>query len=156
MAQAWHTLLQRFPDNQTLFVSPASAGNGESWFDAFFSACKSLYGASGCRIGALAVHDYTCDADSLMSYLSDMHQRYHLPIWMTEFACGDHSDHRSLADQLSFARALLPKLEAASFVARYAWMSARQSDPSDHRALLQTLANGTAVLTELGQLYNSL
>lgn len=144
--------MKRFPHSE--LVSPATAGNGVPWFDEFFAECHKLYG-SNCGLKYLAVHDYSCDADHLHEYLEEVHSRYGLPVWLTEFACGDHSALRPLSDQMTFMRKAIPMLEKSESVARYAWMSARQKE-GDHRQLLETASNGTAVLTELGRLYNSL
>lgn len=114
-----------------------------------------IFWLTGCRISMIALHDYSCNTKSLLSYLSAVHQRYGLPIWLTEFACGDRNAKRPLHDQLSFMQEVVPELEKAAFVQRYAWMSARQR-PGDYRALLANYHNGTAYVTELGKLYTSL
>lgn len=150
IAQAWGTIMDRFPSSR--LVSPSMAGNGIPYLDQFFSNCTAIYGTRGCRLDYIALHDYTCDVDTLVSYLEAVYQRYGFPIWLTEFACGDHTAKRPLSDQLAHMRASLPRLDALDYVVRYAWMSARQ-EPGDFRGLIETLANGTAVPTELGRLY---
>ena len=89
-----------------------------------------------------------------MEYLNQIYSLYHLPIWLTGFACGDHSALRPLADEMKFMKEIIPRLEAAHFVFRYAWMSARQGSTTDNRGLLGPA--GSATLTALGQLYNTL
>ena len=98
-----------------------------------------------------------------------------MPIWLTEFACGDHRDHRSLQKQLAYMREAVSMLERTKAVhrcahrsrcgaagdvrpprgavRRYAWMAARAASAPDYRALL---VPGRAELTELGRLYNAL
>ena len=86
------------------------------------------------------------------AYLEEVHHEFGLPLWLTEFACGDHADHQPLAKQLAFMRRILPILDASRIVYRYAWMAARQG-ADDHRSLL---VPGKRELTELGRLYNTL
>ena len=73
-------------------------------------------------------------------------------MWLTEFSCGDHSDGKPTSEHLQFMRAVLPLLDAAPFVYRYSWMSAR--DASGLRGLVETV-DGRGRLTELGRLYNT-
>lgn len=98
----------------------------------------------------LAAHDYSCTPNSTLSYLESLHTRYGLPIWLTEFSCGDGAQHRSTSEQLGFMSAVLPLLDAAPFVYRYSWMSMR--DPHGLRGLL---VNNSSALTVLGHLWNS-
>ena len=139
--------MARWPSS--ILVSPATAGDGRPWFDAFFQECKTLYGASGCKVSMLAAHDYSCDATTTMAYLQSLHERYSLPIWMTEFSCGDGAAKRPTKDHLAYMKEIVPMLDAAPFVYRYAWMSARGAQ----RGLITS--DGTA-LTDVGTLYNSL
>lgn len=73
---------------------------------------------------------------------------------MTEFSCGDGAQHSPTKDHIAFMKAIVPLLDAAPFVARYAWMSAR--DGNGLRGLVEVGSDGKPQLTELGQLYNSL
>ena len=43
VAAAWGTVMKNW--SSSTLVSPATAGDGVSWFDEFFAACKQLYGA---------------------------------------------------------------------------------------------------------------
>lgn len=140
--------------NSSILVSPATAGDGVSWYDQFFGNCTELYGSSGCRVQHLATHDYSCDAATTLAYLQRLHDRYKLPVWLTEFSCGDGAAKRPEKDHLAFMQAVLPKLDAAAFVYRYAWMSA--NDANGLRGLVKTDATGAQVLTELGAAYNAL
>ena len=99
IAQAWSTVLELWA-NTSILVSPATAGNGLPWLDAFFGNCTALYGPSGCQVTHVAVHDYSCDAKTTMSYLSAVHDRYKMPVWLTEFSCGDGAANKPTADHL--------------------------------------------------------
>lgn len=121
VATAWKRVMDLWPEAS--LVSPATAGDGIQWFDAFFGNCSRLYGKSGCRISHLAAHDYSCTASSTLGYLQKLHERYGYPVWLTEFSCGDHAQGRPTEAHLSFMREVIPMLDAAPFVERYAWMS---------------------------------
>ena len=116
VAAAWRTVMDAFPDSR--LVSPATAGFGVFWFDDFFGNCTALYGASGCRISVLAAHDYDCNPTSTLEYLRFLHLRYGLPVWITEFSCGDGKEDSPMSAQLSFMSLIFPLLEAAPFVER--------------------------------------
>ena len=152
VAQAMATVMKLWPDS--LLVSPATAGNGIPWFDEFFGNCTALYGPKGCRISHLAVHDYSCDAANTMSYLKSVHDRYKLPVWLTEFSCGDGADAKPTSQHLAYMKEILPLLEAAPFVFRYAWMSAR--DSKGLRGLVEVAPDGSQRLTVLGEAYNTI
>jgi hypothetical protein len=134
----------------SILVSPATAGNGLPWLDAFFGNCTALYGAAGCRVSHVAVHDYSCKASDTMAYLASVHARYKMPVWLTEFSCGDGAAARPTADHVAYMREVFPLLDAAPFVYRYAWMSAG----SDRRGLVEGAA-GAQVLTAVGEAFNA-
>lgn len=157
VAAAWGALAARWTPGQ--LASPAVALNASTtswWLDQFFLECTRQYGQGGCAgISYIAVHDYSCDAPTTMAYLQAIHARYSLPVLLTEFACGSLHHKRPVADELALMKALVPLLEAAPFVARYSWMSARDTDGL--RNLVEADAGSGALrLTELGQLYISL
>eukprot|EP00041_Stephanoeca_diplocostata_P017163 m.341491 g.341491 ORF g.341491 m.341491 type:complete len:362 (-) comp20611_c0_seq2:1514-2599(-) len=137
----------------SILVSPATAGNGTAWYDAFFAECKAMYGPSGCNISYLATHCYSCVPTETLKYLKYLYDRYGLKVWLTEFSCGDHRAEKSTAQHMEFMREIIPLLDQADYVYRYAWMSAR--DSSNLRGLVETV-NGSAKLTHLGQFYNAL
>ena len=58
-----------------------------------------------------------------------------------------------MASHLAFMKGVLPLLDQAPFVYRYAWMSAR--DSSGRRGLVETV-DGVARLTELGKMFTGL
>ena len=152
IAQAMGTVMKLWPDS--LLVSPATAGNGIPFFDELFGNCTALYGPKGCRISHLAVHDYSCDAKATMAYLKSVADRYKLPVWLTEFSCGDGADAKPTSQHLAYMKEILPLLEAASFVFRYAWMSAR--DGKGLRGLVEVAPDGSQRLTVLGEEYNKI
>lgn len=145
-------------------VSPAASAGHLEWYDEFFGNC------SRCRIDALATHDYSCAAleqqaefveaerfdelarvaaRGLQSQLKLLHARYHLPIWLTEFNCGDGGRKADPAVHLAYMKKVLPYLDSAEEVARYAWFSIHPNVA--HGASL--VKHGA--LTKLGVYYNS-
>jgi len=150
VAIAWKTVMTMYPNSR--LVSPATAGFGILFFDAFFANCTELYGPTGCNISVLAVHDYDCNPQSTLDYLTFLYSRYNLPIWLTEFSCGDGEEDSPMSAQLKFMGLILPLLDAAPFVERYAWMSAH----SANRSLVTAGPDGNAMLTPVGELYNQL
>jgi len=148
IAKAWATVVELWGATSTL-VSPATAGDGLPWLDQFFGNCTALYGAKGCQVSHVAVHDYSCNAATTMAYLKTVHERYKMPVWLTEFSCGDGAAGKPTADHIAYLKEVLPLLDAADFVYRYAWMSAS----SANRGLVAGTA-GAQVLTAVGKAYN--
>ena len=114
VAKAWARVMAKWPDSR--LVSPATSGNGIEFFDAFFGNCTELYGPTGCNISYLAAHDYSCTPADTMAYLQSLYDRYHLPVWLTEFSCGDHATGRPTALHIEFMRGVLPLLDSADYV----------------------------------------
>ncbi|XP_046551146.1 alkali-sensitive linkage protein 1-like [Haliotis rubra] len=138
-----------------LLVSPAAApcsGNpicnydGIQWFEEFFRHC------AGCKVDYIATHAYWCSADTTMNYLQTLYNKFHKKIWLTEFACPSHN---SVQDQLNYMKAILPRLEAASYVSRYAWFASRWAGDSFVTQASSLLDQSTSTLTSLGKYYNN-
>jgi hypothetical protein len=125
-------------------VSPAPAGNGVAWLDAFFAAC------GGCLAGidAIAQHTYACSADALRSDLG-LYVKYGKPIWVTEFNCGDGSRNASAPEHRAYMEAALPILDADPHIERWVEDGDRQGGGHDGVAqlsvgLLRVLTSVTA------------
>ncbi|MEV6347622.1 glycoside hydrolase family protein [Actinoplanes sp. NPDC051851] len=105
----------------------ANAATPDGWLDLFMSSAAEL----GYRVDFIAVHWYGSDPAALIDYLHDVHDRYGLPIWLTEFAVADFTDglvYAPRADQETFLRAALPMLDRVPYLERYAWFAL--SDPA--------------------------
>ena len=120
-AASWANIMARFGSSR--LVSPATAGAGIPWLTQFIGNCSLLYGPSGCRLQYVAVHDYSCTPASTMAYLEEVYAAFKLPVWLTEFSCGDGRDNKSQAANLAFMKAVFPLLDAAEHV--YRWGHAR-------------------------------
>ncbi|XP_045172208.2 uncharacterized protein LOC123534169 isoform X2 [Mercenaria mercenaria] len=136
-------------------VSPAAApcgkncnGDAFEWFDEFFRLCNG-----NCKLDYLATHVYYCDADRVMNYLLELYNKYNLTIWVTEFACPGETDP---AIVLAFMEAILPRLEAADYVFRYAWYISRLINTNMYvKPAVSLLEADSSTLTTLGKFYNN-
>ncbi|XP_071108550.1 uncharacterized protein [Haliotis cracherodii] len=118
------------------------------WLDEFFKEC------TGCKVDSVAVHSYTCGVDNDMRFLETVHNRYKKQVWLTEFAC-PHTT--SLTHVENYMKGIIPRLERAPFVARYAWFGNRiLTDDRFIRKVNALLEDDLSKLTALGRLYNSL
>lgn len=111
--------------------SPSLTESGPMrWLDEFMAHTRS----QNIRIDFICVHWYdwtgksrpsttpNADAEDIFRrfkrYLEGVHERYGLPIWITEF---NANPYRNPEVQLEFAKLAIPYLEASPFIERYAW-----------------------------------
>jgi hypothetical protein len=120
--------------------SPAVASGGATpggWLDQFMTGAAQ----KGYRVDFITLHWYggnftTADAVSqLRSYVQAVHDRYHKPIWLTEFALIDFSNGTrfpSEAQQAAFLTAATAMLDGLPYLERYAWfiLAASENGPS--------------------------
>ena len=112
--------------------SPAVASGAATpggWLDQFMAGAK----ARGYRVDFIAVHWYGGDFNTsqavpeLQSYLQAIYARYHLPIWLTEFALtnfsGGSATFPAEAQQAAFLTAATQMLDGLPYLQRYAWFS---------------------------------
>ncbi|KAJ0421211.1 hypothetical protein BJY00DRAFT_301082 [Aspergillus carlsbadensis] len=111
---------------------PPNMGTG--WMDQFFDHCTA------CTIDFVAIHWYANnDPKAFTTHVQQFYDRYHLPIWITEFAASG-----SEKEQIAFLQAVLPWLDAQPFVERYAYFGVFPG------FLVNEDQNG---LSELGEVY---
>ncbi|MBY8878426.1 sigma-70 family RNA polymerase sigma factor [Actinacidiphila acidipaludis] len=134
--------------------SPAVAYGADTpggWLDRFMSGAA----AKGYRVDFIALHWYggdftTPDAVAqLQRYLEAVHNRYHKPVWLTEFALIDFSHGTRFptdAQQAAFVTAATAMLDGLPWLQRYAWfgLPAKDGGPSSG------LFHGGAVPTAAG------
>ncbi len=119
--------------------SPAVATGGDTpggWLDRFMSGAASR----GYRVDFIALHWYGGDfvtnraVSQLRSYLQAVYNRYHKPIWLTEYALIDFSTGRARYpaqdQQAAFVTASATMLQSLRYVQRYAWFALPASDNS--------------------------
>ncbi|WUH90086.1 sigma-70 family RNA polymerase sigma factor [Streptomyces sp. NBC_00433] len=133
--------------------SPAVAYGGDTaggWLDRFMSGAKT----KGYRVDFIALHWYGGDFTTpnavaqLKSYLQAVHNRYHKPIWLTEFALIDFSHGTRFPtdqQQAAFVTAAAKMLDGLPYLQRYAWfgLGADDSKPSSglfHSGAVETPA----------------
>jgi hypothetical protein len=139
--------------------SPAVAADGATpggWLDQF------MFGAAarGYRVNFITLHWYGSDFDpaaavgQLQGYLQAVHARYHLPIWLTEFALANFGGSPSTPtpqEQAAFLTAATAMLQRLSYVQRYAWFGL-QATPTDGS---MGLFNSGAVPTAVGRAFEA-
>ena len=118
--------------------SPAPAFGGADpggWLDRFMTGARSR----GYRVDFIAVHWYGSDFSAaavghLRSYLQAVHDRYGLPIWLTEYALisfsGGRPTYPTEEQQVSFITSSTDMLESLSYIERYAWFALPATDGS--------------------------
>ena len=133
--------------------SPAADWPTRQWIYDFLDSCI----AEKKRVDFICVHMYVgTDDNGFVQTLQDLYNKYHLPIWITEFATADWNAATPSAnayppDQvLAFMQRLLPKLEALPFVQRYSWFS---GDPKSAALWSSALIDANGNLTALGSWY---
>lgn len=135
--------------------SPATSWPTLPWFYDFMDSAI----AGKKRVDFICVHMYVgTDDNSFIQTLQTVYNKYHLPIWITEFATADWNattttnNRYSAADALGFMQRVLPKLDSLPYVQRYAWFS---GDPKDPALWPSALIGTNGQLTTLGNWYAS-
>jgi hypothetical protein len=117
--------------------------------------------ARGYRVDFITVHWYGGDfstgpaVQELESYLQAIYARYHLPIWVTEFALTNYSGGTATfpteAQQAAFLTAATQMLDGLSYVQRYAWFALPTSAGSGTTGLF----NPGPTVTPVGQAFEA-
>jgi hypothetical protein len=139
--------------------SPAVADDGATpggWLDQFMSGAT----ARGYRVNFITLHWYGSDfatgpaVSQLQSYLQAVYTRYHLPIWLTEFALANFGGSPATPtqqQQAAFLTAATAMLQRLSYVQRYAWFGL-EATPTD--GSMGLFASG-AVPTTVGRAFEA-
>lgn len=141
--------------------SPAAADLQGPWLQKFMAQAK----ANGLKMDFLAVHVYgPPNAQAFLQKLDAAYAKYHLPIWITEFAVADYSvspkncqvncvNHYSEEQILAFMQQVLPELEKRPYIQRYAWFGAGKWSSTHEQVRTSRLFDEQGNLTSLGQYY---
>jgi putative glycosyl hydrolase len=134
--------------------SPAVATGAATpggWLDQFMTGARQ----DGYRVDFITVHWYGGDfrtgpaVQELQSYLQAIYDRYHLPIWLTEFALTSYSGGTATfpteAQQAAFLTAATTMLDGLSYVQRYAWFALPTSSGSGTTGLFGPGPSATQV-----------
>jgi hypothetical protein len=136
-------------------VATAAATAG-GWLDQFLAGARQR----GLRVDFVALHWYGSDfsanaVSELESYVNAVYNRYHLPIWVTEFALikfvGSGPVYPTADQQVAFVDSATAMLNGLSYVERYAWFALPTSKDSDATGLYR---NGTTP-TPVGVAYRN-
>ena len=126
------------------------------WAEEFFP----LAAANNITFDVIVIHSYTtglnniqnvqcfCNSDQLRDELSHIRFKFGLPIWLTEFNCGNGYWTCPDSDQTRFMAEALPVVESHPWIERYSWMSALANEGAMNNATDYSL-------NELGQFYNN-
>jgi hypothetical protein len=112
--------------------SPSVVNNAENpggWLDQFMTGASQR----GYRVNFITLHWYGSDFDTsaavsqLQSYIESVYARYHLPIWLTEFAligfANGGTQYPGETQQAAFLTAATAMLDSLPYVQRYAWFA---------------------------------
>lgn len=133
--------------------SPAGVHADSPWMQSFMKeAAKRKY-----RIDFVTIHWYGGTSSvGLMAHLEKIFRLYRHPVWITEFCPADWSasktgkNQHSQQEVLAFIKDVLPRLERASYVQRYAWFS---SEPGNTPTGCSALFDGDGNLSKVGEAY---
>jgi len=132
--------------------SPATT-TGAGWLDNFMTMAKER----GLRVDFLCLHWYgditrPDPVGDLRRYLESYWEKYHLPIWLTEYSGADFDYHirkTTVEDNARFARDSVRLLESLPFVERYAWFAPFVSTRDPNYPTVRMLTR-EGVLTPVG------
>jgi hypothetical protein len=139
--------------------SPAVADGGATpggWLDQFMSGAKTR----GYRVNFITLHWYGSDfatgpaVSQLESYIQAVYARYHLPIWLTEFALANFGGSPSTPtpqQQAAFVTAATSMLRGLSYVQRYAWFGLQATSTDGSMGLFSS----GPVVTPTGQAFEA-
>ncbi|EGO26014.1 hypothetical protein SERLADRAFT_466941 [Serpula lacrymans var. lacrymans S7.9] len=150
-AQMWKSYLEPLRAQGVRLGSPApsSAPSGKTWIQDFLTACEG-----GCTLDFIALHWYDVNATTFEAYLSDFHDTFQLPIWVTEWACQNFNDVNaqcSYEDIVAFMNATQGFMDASEFVERYAWFGAMKNLQGVNQD--DALMDGNGRIDNLGEQY---
>ncbi len=133
--------------------APGAVHADDQWMQRFMAGAQS----SGDRVDFVPIHWYGLpNARAFLAYVRRVHDMYHKPVWITEFANVDWSTRHQASkkftshDVAQFLRVVLPALNHMPYVMRYAWFTNRS--PAFRAS---SLFHKDGSLTEAGRVYAS-
>lgn len=139
-------------------VSSGAATPG-GWLDQFMKGAAAYH----YRVNFICVHWYGSDSrtrpavQQLQNYLQAVHDRYHLPIWLTEFALasfeGPLPTFATETQEAAFLTAATKMLAGLSYVQRYAWFALPVAPESGTAGLFASTPGPVA--TKVGRAFTS-
>ncbi|WP_192954649.1 glycosyl hydrolase [Gallaecimonas mangrovi] len=138
-----------FSPDRMAIAGKGKTGDPFDYLDAFFKACQ------GCRIDYVAVHSYMDSPRAFKRYVSRFYQRYHKPVWVTEWDYQSRHHKATLNQQLDYLAETVHWLEHQPFVYRYAWFVGR-SKHGANKAPFIDLLGAPGQWSLLGKLYGDI
>ena len=126
---------------------------GAPWLDQFMAEAKR----KNLRVDILCLHWYgditkPDPVGDLKKYLEGYWEKYHLPIWLTEYSGADFEYHlrkTTVEDNAKFARESIEMMEKLPFVERYAWFAPMVSTHDRHYPTVRMIKRDGS-FTEVG------
>ncbi|KAJ7497598.1 glycoside hydrolase [Mycena latifolia] len=119
-ADMWKTYIEPLRAQGLRLGSPApsSAPSGKTWIQDFLTACNG-----GCTVDFIALHYYDVNATKFIEYLTDFHDTFQRPIWVSEWACQNFNNgpQCTLPETAEFLDQTQAFMDAQDWVERYAW-----------------------------------
>jgi len=150
-AQVWRDNIEPLTQQGYYLVSPAvtSAPSSKPWLQNFMTAC------AGCTVNAIAVHWYGTVAQEFIDYITDFHNTFGRPVWVTEYACQSFTNAPQCSDgqAADFLAQTTAFMDNAPWVEKYFYFGMMPNAPVSPVNWLMTPDNQ---LTSLGRKYLSI
>jgi hypothetical protein len=136
--------------------SPATISPNSDWMNEFMTKAKKL----GLRVDFVTMHCYQWPkASSFFAKLDTLHDKWGLPVWVTEYAVADWNATPTKKNIYSrnqvneFMEETVKGMREREFVERFAWKTRVAGDPV---MASSTIYQTNGALTSTGKLYASL
>ena len=143
--------LQTYANRGVKVSSPQMVYNLD-WLQKFMDECKGR----GCDISFIALHWYGSwqALDDLKKWVTKVHNRFGLPIWVTEFGVTNKS-HPSKGQVEDFQKQAMAWFDTQDYVHRAAWNGGYSIDnpPDGFATPLNALFNGSGKLRQTAYSY---
>jgi hypothetical protein len=132
----WPQVQANLPNKRLISPGVSDDAAGRAWLDSFFQEVNTLNSnpdpTDDLRVDAVSFHWYGASspnavaaANSFLSRVDFFHERYGLPVWVTEFTihdwAGNYTDEQILNANAQFLDIVIPELESRSYVEKYAY-----------------------------------
>jgi len=115
----WWSYMEPLHNDGYLLVSPActNGASGKTWMETFMNDC------GGCHVDAIALHYYGTESSDFISYVTDFHNTWGKPIWVTEVACENFGGGAqcSQSQTQAFLDEITGWMDSTSWVHQYFW-----------------------------------
>ena len=136
--------------------SPSTISPNAAWMDSFMTKAKN----TGLRIDFLTMHCYQYpNAATFLRKLDTLHEKWGLPVWVTEYAVADWNASATQKNIYSrtqvneYMQATVEGMRQRPFVERFAW---KTRAVGDYKMSSSVIFHTDGSLTSTGKLYASL